>query len=43
MRIVCLHSKVEIERLLRRNLYLHLYALGDLDDFFWRHYNVVRA
>ena len=32
---VCLHSKPEIEQLLRRNVYLHIYSIGDLDDFFW--------
>jgi ribosomal protein S18 acetylase RimI-like enzyme len=35
VRVLCLHSKAQIERLLRRNTYLHLYAIGDLDDFFW--------
>lgn len=35
MRLVSLHDKDEIEALLRRNTYLHLYSLGDLDDFFW--------
>jgi ribosomal protein S18 acetylase RimI-like enzyme len=33
----CLHSKDQIEALLRRNTFLHLYAIGDLDDFFWRY------
>ena len=37
MRIVCLHGKAEIERHLRHDIYLNLYAVGDLDDFFWRH------
>jgi RimJ/RimL family protein N-acetyltransferase len=37
MKPVCLHSKAEIERFLRRNIWLHLYELGDLDDFFWRY------
>jgi ribosomal protein S18 acetylase RimI-like enzyme len=32
---VCLHSKYEIEAFLRRHPFLHLYELGDLDDFFW--------
>src|SRR5436190_20994922 len=32
---VCLHSKDEVEGFCRRNPTLHLYALGDLDDFFW--------
>jgi GNAT superfamily N-acetyltransferase len=35
--VVCLHTKGEVERFCRRNPYLHLYALGDLDDFFWPH------
>lgn len=33
--IVCLHSKPEVEEFCRRNLFLHIYSLGDLDDFFW--------
>jgi ribosomal protein S18 acetylase RimI-like enzyme len=37
MRIISFHNKDEIERLLRRNVYLHLYSIGDLDDFFWKH------
>lgn len=35
MKAVCLHDKASIERVLRRNVYLHLYCIGDLDDFFW--------
>jgi ribosomal protein S18 acetylase RimI-like enzyme len=35
MKAVCLHDKTSIERLLRQNVYLNLYAIGDLDDFFW--------
>jgi ribosomal protein S18 acetylase RimI-like enzyme len=35
MRVISLHRKDEIEPFLRRNVYLHIYALGDLDDFFW--------
>jgi len=35
MGTVCLHEKATIESVLRRNVYLNLYALGDLDDFFW--------
>ena len=30
-----LHDRDEIARFLRSNAPLHLYALGDLDDFFW--------
>lgn len=32
---VCLHDKRQIESFLRRNVYLYIYAIGDLDDFFW--------
>jgi RimJ/RimL family protein N-acetyltransferase len=35
--VVCLHSKEEVEGFCRRNPSLHIYALGDLDDFFWPH------
>src|SRR5262249_42026454 len=35
--VVCLHAKAEVEEFCRRNPCLHLYALGDLDDFFWPH------
>jgi ribosomal protein S18 acetylase RimI-like enzyme len=34
--MVCLHDKNEIELFLRRNVYLHIYGIGDLDDFFWQ-------
>lgn len=37
MKIVSLHDKEAIERFLRRNTYLHIYSIGDLDDFFWEH------
>ncbi len=37
MRFFCLHDKASIERVLRQNVYLHLYGIGDLDDFFWPH------
>jgi len=37
MKIVCLHDKNEIEALLRQNTFLHLYSIGDLDNFFWQH------
>ncbi|HEU0003679.1 MAG TPA: GNAT family N-acetyltransferase [Ktedonobacteraceae bacterium] len=37
MQIVSLHDKDEIERFLRQNALIHLYELGDLDDFFWQH------
>jgi len=32
-----LKDKASIEAFLRRNPELHIYALGDLDDFFWPH------
>ena len=35
MGFVCLHDKQEIEHFLRRDVQLHLYSVGDLDDFFW--------
>lgn len=35
--IISIHSKTEIEAFARRNIYLHIYSLGDLDDFFWPH------
>jgi RimJ/RimL family protein N-acetyltransferase len=35
--VVCLHAKHEVEAFCRRNPFPHLYALGDLDDFFWPH------
>ena len=35
MTSVCLHDKAMIERELRRNVFLHIYGIGDLDDFFW--------
>lgn len=34
-RAVCLHDRSVIEGFLRRNVAVHLYELGDLDDFFW--------
>jgi ribosomal protein S18 acetylase RimI-like enzyme len=35
MPIISLHDRGRIEPILRRNVFLHIYALGDLDDFFW--------
>ncbi len=35
--IVCLHAKDEVEAFARGNPFLHLYVIGDLDDFFWPH------
>lgn len=37
MGVVCLHDKSVIEPCLRRSPELHVYSLGDLDDFFWPH------
>ncbi len=35
MPLVSLHDPRQIEAVLRRDVFLHLYALGDLDPFFW--------
>lgn len=35
MRTVCLHEKQKIREFLQKNAHLHIYTLGDLDDFFW--------
>jgi predicted GNAT family acetyltransferase len=35
MQAICLHDKDLIANALRRDPLLHLYAIGDLDDFFW--------
>ena len=32
---ICLHEKAVIEEFLRRETDLHIYELGDLDEFFW--------
>ncbi len=37
MQAVIVHDKEEIESFLRRNVPLHIYELGDLDDFYWPH------
>lgn len=34
---VCLHDKATIAEFLRQRTDLHLYEIGDLDDFFWPH------
>src|SRR5438093_529590 len=36
---ICLHDKDTIATVLRRSPLLHLYAIGDLDDFFWPYTN----
>lgn len=35
MQPICLHDRAEIAAALLRHPELHLYAIGDLDDFFW--------
>jgi RimJ/RimL family protein N-acetyltransferase len=35
--MITLHDKSEIESFLQKNVFLHLYSLGDLDDFFWNY------
>ncbi len=35
MAFICLHDKQKIEKLLRRNIFLNIYAIGDLDPMFW--------
>ncbi|MBN2028660.1 GNAT family N-acetyltransferase [bacterium] len=35
MACICLHDKKRIEHFLRKDLYLHIFSIGDLDDFFW--------
>ena len=35
MPLISLHDRDRIEPILRRNVFLNIYALGDLDDFFW--------
>jgi ribosomal protein S18 acetylase RimI-like enzyme len=37
MSAVVLHDKDQIATVLRQNVYLNLYSLGDLDDFFWNY------
>ena len=36
MKVICLHDKDRIEAFLRKNVYLHIYSIGDLDDFLWQ-------
>jgi GNAT superfamily N-acetyltransferase len=37
MSAIVLHDKAQIDAFLRQNIYLNLYSLGDLDDFFWNY------
>lgn len=34
-KVVNLHDKKRIEDFMRQNVFLNIYAIGDLDDFFW--------
>lgn len=36
-KVVVLHTKTEIEKFALQNPYLHLFELGDLDDYYWPH------
>ena len=33
----CVHDKEPLKAFFRRDVYLHLYALGDLDEYCWPH------
>ncbi len=33
--VVTIHAKAEIEAFARKNPFLHIFEIGDLDDFFW--------
>ena len=33
--MIILHNKAQIQAFLQQDVFLHLYSLGDLDDFFW--------
>ncbi len=35
MSFVYLHDREEIEKFLRKDIFLNIYGIGDLDDFFW--------
>ena len=35
MPVISIHDRAELARRLRQDADLHLYELGDLDDFFW--------
>ena len=37
MKAISLHDKAEIASFLRENVFLHIYSIGDLDEFFWRY------
>jgi hypothetical protein len=35
MSFIYLHDREEIEKFLRKDIFLNIYGIGDLDDFFW--------
>jgi len=35
--MIMLHDKDEILSFLQKNVFLHIYSIGDLDDFFWNY------
>ena len=37
MQMIMLHDKDEILSFLQKNVFLHIYGIGDLDDFFWNY------
>jgi len=39
MNYICMHDKKEIEEFLIRDPFLHIYSIGDLDEFFWPYTN----
>ena len=37
MPIISIHDKTKLENYFIQNPFLHIYEIGDLDDFFWPH------
>ena len=37
MSVISIHDKEQLETFFRTNTDLHIYSIGDLDDFFWPH------
>ncbi|MBN1232730.1 MAG: GNAT family N-acetyltransferase [Candidatus Coatesbacteria bacterium] len=37
MEIITLHDKSTLEKFLRKDTFLHIYEIGDLDDYFWKY------
>lgn len=35
--VISVHAKADIEAFARKNPFLHIFEIGDLDDFFWPH------